>query len=70
MSVRSRLDYEHPCLACGGPWEIIDTEISVQGQHIRWAPHSSMCARDCLRRGDVNVDEFNTALAERHSRGW
>lgn len=68
--VRTREDHDHPCLACGGPWLIVENGIEAGGQVVRWVAVRSNCARDCLRLGEVSVDRFNEALQERRQLGW
>jgi hypothetical protein len=72
MGQRSRRDSDHPCLACGASWEIVEeaVEVAEPGVPITWVPVGGNCSARCVENGRSSVDQFNAALNERRSRGW
>jgi hypothetical protein len=72
MKQQSRLDYDHPCLACGEPWEIIEQTIDVAepGVPELWTPVRSSCSARCVETGRSSIETFNAALEARRQKGW
>lgn len=69
MAQRTRLDEQHPCLACGAPWRITEQGIEVAeiAGPVKWAPIRGECSRGARAH---DLDEYNEALGERQKRGW
>jgi hypothetical protein len=72
MKQRTKLDRDHPCLACGAPWAIIEQTIEVAepGLPDTWVPVSSDCSARCVQTGRSTVEAFNAGLNARRERGW
>ena len=72
MKQRTRMDDDHPCLACGAPWAVTEMAIEVAEPGIpdTWAPVSGNCSARCVETGQSTVEEFNAALDARRQRGW
>lgn len=66
---RSRLDHDHPCLACGRPWRT--TEQAVRGtdraQPVAWFDVRSDCGGECYR---WDLEAYSAAREERRRRDW
>jgi len=69
---RTKLDHDHPCLACGAPWAIIEQTIQVEepGVPDMWTKVRSDCSAQCVQTGRSTVEAFNAALEARRQRGW
>jgi hypothetical protein len=73
MRQRTRLDHDHPCLACGAPWAITEQTIEVaeqQGGSNDWRQVSGDCSARCVQTGRSTVEAANAALEARRARGW